>query len=44
LAKPAALYRAAHLDREQVDRIAGRYQCQVVERRSELLTLADQGA
>jgi hypothetical protein len=39
-----ALYRAAHLDREQVDRIAGRYGCQVVEGRSGLLAIADQHA
>jgi hypothetical protein len=43
-AKPVALYRAAHLDGEQVDRIAHRYGCQVVEGRSELLGLADQHA
>jgi hypothetical protein len=43
-ARPLALYRAAHLDREQVDRIARRYGCQVVEGRSELLGLADQRA
>jgi hypothetical protein len=40
-ARPVALYRAPHLG-ERVDRIAGRYGCQVVEGRSELLTLADQ--
>jgi hypothetical protein len=39
-----ALYRTAHLDSEQVDRIARRYGCQVVEGRSELLGLADQRA
>jgi hypothetical protein len=43
-ARPVALYRAAHLDREQVDRIAGRYGCQVVEGRSGLLAVADQHA
>jgi hypothetical protein len=41
-AKPVALYRAAHLDREQVDRIAGRYRCEVVEGRSDLLAVAGQ--
>jgi hypothetical protein len=43
-ARPVALYRAAHLDRKQVDRIAGRYGCQVVEGRSGLLAVADQHA
>jgi hypothetical protein len=43
-AKPVALYRASHLDGEQVDRIAGRYRCQVVEGRSDLLPLANQRA
>ena len=43
-ARPVALYRAPHLDREQLDRIARRYRCQVVEGRSDLLTLADQRA
>jgi hypothetical protein len=42
-AKPVALYRSPHLD-EQVDRIAARYGCQVVEGRSELLAVADQHA
>jgi hypothetical protein len=42
-AKPVALYRAPELD-EQVDRIARRYRCQVVEGRSDLLTVADQRA
>jgi hypothetical protein len=37
-----ALYRAPHLDGEQVKRVAGRYRCQVVEGRSDLLTLVDQ--
>ena len=41
-ARPVALYRAPHLDGEQVERVARRYGCQVVEGRSELLTLADQ--
>ncbi len=43
-ARPVALYRAPHLDREQVERIARRYGCQVVEGRSDLLSLADQRA
>ena len=43
-AKPVALYRAPHLDGEQVDRIARRYRCQLVEGRSELLAVADQHA
>jgi hypothetical protein len=43
-ARPVALYRAAHLDRELVDRIAGRYGCQVVEGRGGLLAIADQHA
>jgi hypothetical protein len=41
-ARPVALYRAPHLDGEQVERVAHRYGCQVVEGRSGLLTLADQ--
>ena len=41
-ARPVALYRAPHVDREQLDRIAHLYRCQVVEGRSDLLTLADQ--
>jgi hypothetical protein len=43
-ARPVALYRAPHLDRGQVDRIARRYGCQVVEGRRDLLTLVDQRA
>jgi hypothetical protein len=43
-ARPVALYRAPHLDREQVDRVARRYGCRVVEGRSDLLTLAGQRA
>jgi lysophospholipid acyltransferase (LPLAT)-like uncharacterized protein len=43
-ARPVALYRAPHLDGEQVERVARRYGCQVVEGRSALLTLADQHA
>jgi hypothetical protein len=42
-AKPVALYRSPHLD-EQVDRIAARYGCQVVEGRSDLLAVAEQHA
>jgi hypothetical protein len=38
-----ALYRSPHLG-EQVDRIAVRYGCQVVEGRSELLAVAEQHA
>jgi hypothetical protein len=38
-----ALYRAPDLG-EQVDRIAGRYGCQVVEGRSDLLAVAEQHA
>jgi hypothetical protein len=43
-ARPVALYRAPHLDGTQVERVARRYGCQVVEGRSDLLTLADQRA
>jgi hypothetical protein len=43
-ARPVALYRAAHLDGEQLDRIAARYRCQVVEGRSDLLAVAGQRA
>jgi lysophospholipid acyltransferase (LPLAT)-like uncharacterized protein len=43
-ARPVALYRAPHLDGEQVARVAGRYGCQVVEGRGDLLSLADQRA
>jgi lysophospholipid acyltransferase (LPLAT)-like uncharacterized protein len=43
-ARPVALYRAPHLDGEQVERVAHRYGCQVVEGRSGLLPLADQRA
>jgi lysophospholipid acyltransferase (LPLAT)-like uncharacterized protein len=43
-ARPVALYRAPHLDGEQVERVAGRYGCQVVEGRRDLLSLADQRA
>jgi hypothetical protein len=42
-AKPVALYRSPHLN-EQVDRIARRYGCQVVEGRSDLLIVAEQHA
>jgi hypothetical protein len=42
-AKPVALYRSPDLD-EQVDRIARRYGCQVVEGRSDLLAVAEQHA
>jgi hypothetical protein len=42
-AKPMALYRAPDLG-EQVDRIARRYGCQVVEARRDLLAVADQRA
>jgi hypothetical protein len=42
-ARPVALCRSPDLD-EQVDRIAGRYGCQVVEGRSGLLTIAEQHA
>jgi hypothetical protein len=42
-AKPVALYRSPHLG-EQVDRIAARYGCRVVEGRSELLAAAEQHA
>jgi hypothetical protein len=41
-ATPVALYRAPLIDGEQVKRVAGRYRCQVVEGRSDLLTLVDQ--
>jgi hypothetical protein len=41
-ARPVALYRAPYLDGEQVERVARRYGCQVVEGRTELLSLADQ--
>jgi hypothetical protein len=40
-ARPVALYRAPHLDGEHVERVARRYGCQVVEGRSDLLTLTD---
>ena len=43
-AKPIALHRAPHLDGDQVEKIAHRYRCQVVEGRSDLLTIADQRA
>jgi hypothetical protein len=43
-ARPVALYRAPHLDGEQVERVARRYGCQVVEGRSGLLTLVSQHA
>jgi hypothetical protein len=43
-ARPVALYRAPHLDGEQVEQVAHRYGCQVVEGRSDLLTLTDQRA
>ena len=43
-ARPVALYRAPHVDREQLDRIVRRYGCLVVEGRSDLLTLVDQRA
>jgi hypothetical protein len=43
-ATPVALYRAPDLDGEQLDRIAGRYGCQVVEGRSDLLAVAEQHA
>ena len=43
-ARPVALYRAPDLDGEQVDRIAGRYGCQVVVGRSDLLAIAEQHA
>src|SRR5512132_578620 len=43
-ARPVALYRAPDLDGEQVERVAGRYGCRVVEGRSDLLTLVDQRA
>jgi hypothetical protein len=43
-ARPVALYRAPHVDREQLDRIARRYGCRVVEGRSHLLSLVDQRA
>jgi len=43
-ARPVALYRVPHLDGEHMERVAGRYRCQVVEGRSDLLTLADQHA
>jgi lysophospholipid acyltransferase (LPLAT)-like uncharacterized protein len=39
-----ALYRAPHLDGEQVEGVAGRYGCQVVEGRSDLLSLTGQRA
>ena len=42
-ARPVALYRAPELG-EQVDRIAGRYGCQVIETRRDLLTVANQDA
>jgi hypothetical protein len=42
-AKPVALYWAPDLD-EQVDRIARRYRCQIVEGRSDLLAVAEQHA
>lgn len=42
-ARPVALYRAPDVG-ERVDRIAGRYGCQVVEARRDLLAVADQPA
>jgi hypothetical protein len=42
-ARPVALYRPPELG-ERVDRIAGRYGCQVVEGRSDLLAVAEQYA
>jgi hypothetical protein len=43
-ARPVALYRAPHVDREQLDRIVRRYGCLVVAGRGDLRTLVDQRA
>jgi hypothetical protein len=43
-ARPVALYGAPHLDGERLERIAGRYGCQVVQGRSDLLAVVEQHA